>query len=46
MRLRDFSGKVIFWRKCEPTPQPAREPITVPYGLAIACGCVVALFTG
>lgn len=33
------------WRKLEPeTPVPQLSPVTIPYGIAIAVGCLVALF--
>ncbi|OGV45649.1 MAG: hypothetical protein A2X46_14890 [Lentisphaerae bacterium GWF2_57_35] len=37
----------LFRRKSEQTAAPEpREPLTIPYGVAIAAGCVMALFMG
>ena len=36
--------KLAFWRKEGISPMVPSTPVTVPYGLAIAIGCLVALF--
>ena len=43
---RIFCGfqQLAFWRKGGKSAMPPSIPLTVPYGLAIAIGCLVALF--
>ena len=36
-------GRLAFWRPGEEAGPPPSSPVTVPYGLAIAVGCLLAL---
>jgi hypothetical protein len=42
-RLEWRMKRLAFWRKLEGQPPATATPITVPYGVAIAGGCLVAL---
>jgi prepilin peptidase CpaA len=45
LRAGDGLRRLAFWRKRDMGPVKKLPPITVPYGIAIAVGCLVALLT-
>lgn len=44
LRATRWVMMLAFWRKQAAGPAVATEPVTVPYGVAIAVGCLLALF--
>jgi hypothetical protein len=42
LRVAHSLRRLVFWSKSTQSPAPA-EPVTVPYGLAIAAGCLLAI---
>src|ERR1700733_8026438 len=43
MRIASAGKRLAFWQKPSGSQPAAAAPVTVPYGLAIAAGCVAAL---
>jgi prepilin peptidase CpaA len=43
VRLGSGLRKLAFWRKAPEAPATKSAPVTVPYGVAIAAGCLLAI---
>jgi prepilin peptidase CpaA len=44
LRMERGLRGLAFWRKPSPEQNPPSSPLTIPYGVAIAAGCLLALF--